>query len=238
MNVILPSLIIKSVSNLFSGLNLNHSIYVMEHINYYINSGAPWFEEEVERLKKEYSVDKLDLLQISKLHKRTPGGIATRLVILKLAPDVADVLGYNEYKNSILYKEVLAKHRPVIIRHFGDISSIQKIQEDNVKPLVVKGYIYCMSNSSMPGIMKVGLTMRTPEERLKEANKSDTFKPPTMYQIEFAKYVVSPLIKEKVLHDLLERYKERIHPQREFFRVSSSEVRRFFDLIDGEWWSR
>jgi hypothetical protein len=221
-------------SNLFSGLNLDHSIYVMEHINYYINSGAPWFEEEIERLKKEYSENNMNLLQISKLHKRTPGGIATRLVILKLARDVTDVLGYNDYKNSVLYKEVLAKHRPVITRHFGDISSIQKVQED--KPLAVKGYIYCMSNASMPGIMKVGLTMRTPEERLKEANKSDTFKPPTMYQIEFAKYVTSPLIKEKVLHDLLERYKERIHPQREFFRVSSSEVRRFFDLIDGEWW--
>lgn len=212
----------------------------MEHINFYVNSGAPWFEEEVERLKKEYTQDKLDLIQISKLHKRTPGGIATRLVILKLVNDVTDVLGYNDYKNSALYKEVLSKHRPVTVTHFGDISSIRTVQEDTVrsKPLVVKGYIYCMSNASMPGIMKVGLTMRTPEERLKEANKSDTFKPPTLYQIEFAKYVTSPIIKERVLHDLLERYKERIHPQREFFRVSASEVRRFFDLIDGVWWMR
>ena len=53
-----------------------------------------------------------------------------------------------------------------------------------------------MSNPSMPGIMKIGMTMRTPEERLKEANKHDTFKPPTLYQIDFAKEVLNPKTKE------------------------------------------
>jgi hypothetical protein len=51
----------------------------MEPLSYYTNSGAPWFDTEVETLRKEYVDDKLDLLQISKLHKRTPGGIASRL---------------------------------------------------------------------------------------------------------------------------------------------------------------
>jgi hypothetical protein len=204
----------------------------MEPLSYYINSGAPWFESEVETLKKEYTEDKLNLLQISKLHKRTPGGIATRLVILKLADDINNVNGYLDYKSSFLYKDALAKQKATTV-FFRDLSANIVTRETHT---VNKGYIYCMSNPSMPGIMKVGLTMRTPEERLKEANKSDTFKPPTQYIIEFAKYVTSPMLKERILHDLLTRYTERINPQREFFRVSSSEVKRFFDLIDGTWW--
>jgi hypothetical protein len=89
----------------------------------------------------------------------------------------------------------------------------------------------------MPGILKVGMTERTPEARLIEANASDTWRPPTPYKIEFAKKVSNPSQKEKTLHTLLEQYTDRIHPRREFFRVSPEEVRKFFDLMDGEMWS-
>lgn len=99
------------------------------------------------------------------------------------------------------------------------------------------GYIYCFSNESMPGILKIGLTDRIPTKRLAEANKSDTFKPPTKYKIEFAKKVKNIRQKEYTLHKLLSRYTERINPKREFFRVSLEEVRLFFDLMDGEWWN-
>ena len=99
------------------------------------------------------------------------------------------------------------------------------------------GYIYCFSNPSMPGILKVGMTERTPEARLSEANASDTWRPPTLYEIEFAKKVFNPSQKEKTLHILLEQYTDRIHPRREFFRVSQEEVHKFFDLMDGEMWA-
>jgi hypothetical protein len=199
----------------------------MEPLSYYTNSGAPWFDTEVETLRKEYVDDKLDLLQISKLHKRTPGGIASRLVILKVVATNEDIHGYADYKASSLYKDALNKHKIATTVFFNDVKPKEK----------PKGYIYCMSNTSMPGIMKVGMTMRSPDERLKEANKHDTFKPPTPYRIDFAKCVTNPVLKELILHDLLARYTERIHPQREFFKVSSVEVKRFFDLIDGTWWS-
>jgi hypothetical protein len=99
------------------------------------------------------------------------------------------------------------------------------------------GYIYCFSNPSMQGILKVGMTERTPVIRLGEANASDTWRPPTHYKIEFAKKVSDASGKEKTLHTLLEQYTERINPRREFFRVSPEEVRKFFDLMDGEMWS-
>jgi hypothetical protein len=99
-----------------------------------------------------------------------------------------------------------------------------------------EGYIYCFSNSSMPGILKVGMTERTPEVTLNEANIHDTWRPPTPYKIEFAKKVTNPSAKEKILHDLLEKYTERIDICREFFRSSPGEVRKFFRLMDGEMW--
>jgi len=98
------------------------------------------------------------------------------------------------------------------------------------------GYLYCFSNDSMPGILKVGMTERTPEIRLNEANSSDTWRPPTPYKIEFAKKVLNPKQKETTLHNLLSQYTKRINPKREFFCVSPEEVKSFFDLIDGDLW--
>ena len=99
----------------------------------------------------------------------------------------------------------------------------------------MSGYIYCFSNEGMPGILKVGMTERTPELRLNEANNSGTWTLPS-YKIVIAKKVLNPKQKELTLHILLSQYTQRIHPKREFFRVSQEEVKTFFDLIDGELW--
>jgi hypothetical protein len=99
------------------------------------------------------------------------------------------------------------------------------------------GFIYCFSNPSMPGILKIGMTERTPETRLSEANVSDTWRPPTPYVIELAKKVNNAKTKEKILHTLLEQYTIRINPRREFFKVSIEEIKTFFELMDGEIWT-
>ena len=99
----------------------------------------------------------------------------------------------------------------------------------------MSGYIYCFSNDGMPGLLKVGMTERTPELRLNEANNSGTWTLPS-YKIVIAKKVLNPKQKELTLHILLSQYTQRIHPKREFFRVSQEEVKTFFDLIDGELW--
>ena len=97
------------------------------------------------------------------------------------------------------------------------------------------GYLYCFSNPSMPNILKVGMTERTPEERLNEANRPNTFMP-MPFKIEIAKKVINPKQKEKTLHTLLTQYTTRTNPRREFFHVSPEEIKIFFDLIDGELW--
>ena len=96
------------------------------------------------------------------------------------------------------------------------------------------GYVYCMSNPLYDGILKVGITERTPEERAKELYSTGV---PLPFKVEFAKKVANPREKEILLHKLLEQYTERISSRREFFRVGVEEVRTFFGLMDGEWWS-
>ena len=87
----------------------------------------------------------------------------------------------------------------------------------------------------MPDLLKVGMTERVPDERLYEANVSNTWIP-SKFKIEFAKKCVNPKEKEKMLHNLLSKYEDRVNPAREFFKVTPEVVRLFFDLIDGEYW--
>lgn len=84
----------------------------------------------------------------------------------------------------------------------------------------------------MPGIYKIGLTTRTPEERLANANASDTWKPPMPYQIVMTRRVNRVREIERTVHSLLEELGMRVHPRREFFRVSRSIVEKIFALVD------
>lgn len=100
----------------------------------------------------------------------------------------------------------------------------------------MEGYLYCFSNEAMPGLLKIGMTTRTPLERLREANRAGTFMPPCPYVIELAKKVKNPQKKEKILHNILDKNKKRQHPQHEFFRITVDEVVCYFNLMDGEEW--
>ena len=101
---------------------------------------------------------------------------------------------------------------------------------------VKEGWVYCISNESMPGLLKIGMTDRTPQQRLAESNKTDTWRPPTNFVIEFAKKVKGALQKEKTIHKLLEGYNERVNRSREFFKIDVKKARLYFDLMDGEMW--
>ena len=94
------------------------------------------------------------------------------------------------------------------------------------------GYVYCMSNPAMPGILKVGFTERTIDERLQEANNSTWL--PLPFSVEFAKFVKEPNHKEQIVHQILGI--QRVNPKREFFRTTTDIVKPLFELMDGPWW--
>lgn len=98
-----------------------------------------------------------------------------------------------------------------------------------------EGWVYCMSNPAMPGYVKVGMTTRDPRERAAELYTTGV---PLEFIVEFAKKVKNYVGKEKQLHELLEKIYERPNPSREFFKCSSSDVYRLFELMDGVYLER
>lgn len=92
-------------------------------------------------------------------------------------------------------------------------------------------YIYCFENKSMPNLYKIGKTVRSPEERLREANLPDTFKPPTPYMITMAKRVNCATDAEKQIHHILRDY--RVHKGREFFNAPYHIIKDAFRSIKG-----
>ena len=98
------------------------------------------------------------------------------------------------------------------------------------------GYIYCLSNDSMPGLLKIGeihTDGRTPEDRVRELYTTGV---PLPFTIEFAKRVANPAEAEARIHAFIND--KRVNPRREFFKVTPDYVRRLFDLIEGEMWVR
>jgi len=95
------------------------------------------------------------------------------------------------------------------------------------------GWIYCMINPCMPGLVKVGMTKSPKRLPSIRANELFTTGVPLPFEVVLKKLVINPVAKETSLHNLLSKYSERINSGREFFKVSIDVVKDFFDLIDG-----
>lgn len=77
------------------------------------------------------------------------------------------------------------------------------------------GFVYVLSNESMPGIYKIGFTMGHPKMRMEQLSSATAC--PTPFQLSACFGVENPAVVEKRLHDYLSQY--RINSSREFFRV-------------------
>ncbi len=94
-----------------------------------------------------------------------------------------------------------------------------------------EGYVYCMSNDSMPGLLKIGMTTDEPEERAKELSSATGV--PFPFRVEQCKKVANPRAKEKAMHELLSALGYRVNERREFFNCALGIVDLLFVLIDG-----
>ena len=118
---------------------------------------------------------------------------------------------------------------PLLFRNLLNRSSkIDTRRQENNNKMATEGIVYCLSNAAMPGILKIGITGNTAEERARQLSTTGV---PLPFKVEFAMKVIDARSAETTLHKLLEQYTERISSRREFFRVSVEEVRGFFDLM-------
>ena len=82
------------------------------------------------------------------------------------------------------------------------------------------GFIYCLSNPCMPGIYKIGMTERSPQQRIMEL--SDSTSVPTEFELAFYLEVESPRQIESAAHAAFDSV--RVSENREFFRCDPLDV--------------
>lgn len=98
------------------------------------------------------------------------------------------------------------------------------------------GYLYCISNKTIPGILRIGITYESsPLEYVKQLN-NQKIKYATPFTLEFAKKIKKPKQHELALYALLEHFTIRIQPNKDVFKLNVEEAKMFFDLIDGDMW--
>ena len=78
------------------------------------------------------------------------------------------------------------------------------------------GYVYCLTNSTIPGLVKIGKTARDPKERVAEISASTGV--PTPFDIAWSRKVPDMHTAESDLHAALADF--RLTKRREFFRCS------------------
>jgi hypothetical protein len=79
----------------------------------------------------------------------------------------------------------------------------------------MRGFVYILSNPSMPDLVKIGKTTASPIQRMQELHSTGV---PTPFELEFAAEVTDCHASERSAHDALAKH--RVSTNREFFRVS------------------
>jgi hypothetical protein len=106
------------------------------------------------------------------------------------------------------------------------------------------GWLYIFYSPVMPGLYKIGMTNRTVEARLAEANIHFTYGVPIPYICLYARKVKNALASEKEIHKILNKF--RVNKHYEFFGVvepketdeilTFERIKSLFDEIPGEVW--
>jgi len=105
------------------------------------------------------------------------------------------------------------------------------VSGSSVKPnqyvIEKKEYVYILSNISMPGLIKIGRTNRSVDERLKELNNTSL---PTQFIVEHTIKTSDSKFLEKMVHKNFEKH--RVNDNREFFRIHHEVVIKYAESIN------
>jgi hypothetical protein len=92
------------------------------------------------------------------------------------------------------------------------------------------GFVYCLANESLPGIYKVGYTLKSPIGRAQELSRSTGV--PTPFEVYFYIEVTNPAEVERLIHHEMEEF--RLSASREFFEIDDREIYALFALAEDQ----
>ncbi|MUK93765.1 hypothetical protein GNP80_15140 [Aliivibrio fischeri] len=84
-----------------------------------------------------------------------------------------------------------------------------------MKKKIKFGFVYILSNESMPDLVKIGLTTALPEDRSKQLYTTSI---PTPFKVEYRVLTSTPRMLESKIHEMLTSV--RVSRRREFFKLS------------------
>jgi hypothetical protein len=86
--------------------------------------------------------------------------------------------------------------------------------------MLTYGFVYVMINPCMPGIYKIGMTLRSPRQRAEELSSATGV--PESFEVAYYAEVDSPAELESSLHQAFAD--RRVSDRREFFRAPLAEI--------------
>lgn len=89
------------------------------------------------------------------------------------------------------------------------------------------GYVYCLTIPRMEGVVKIGYTCKTMEDRLKSLDNTSVVEP---MQVYYCGRVRNPKRVESLIHEYYKQY--RIRANREFFEVDPLSVKKLIQLAE------
>jgi hypothetical protein len=88
-------------------------------------------------------------------------------------------------------------------------------------------WVYVLSNKTMPTLLKIGFTTKTPDKRAEQISRGTGV--PTKFIVEYALKCFNGQALEAEIHKNLHSY--RVNNDREFFQISLEEAKRVVDLL-------
>ena len=88
-------------------------------------------------------------------------------------------------------------------------------------------WVYVLENDSQPGLLKIGYTKLTPDERAKQISNATGV--PLPYKVAWAYRCFNGELLEGEVHHALKKY--RVNNQREFFQISLNEAKETIETI-------
>lgn len=106
------------------------------------NTGQRWSKIEDHQLNHLYNIEKLDLIEIMKYHKRNAGGICSRLKKLNYISDKKQIRGYNEYMENYeicksIHNSKLTKTIRIRCKNNNELTIDMNKIKDNINELTI-----------------------------------------------------------------------------------------------------
>ncbi|MEI9805326.1 MAG: GIY-YIG nuclease family protein [Pseudolabrys sp.] len=95
-----------------------------------------------------------------------------------------------------------------------------------MRGVLMSGVVYVLTNGAMPGLIKIGVTGSSVEDRIRSLDNTSV---PVPFECFYAAEVTDPAKIERAIHEAFGDH--RIRKSREFFRISRTKPKAIIELL-------